>query len=109
MSRKRLNSGIEELLVSDAVLAPDGQVVEHELGDEVVLYDPRNDNTHVLNETAAIAWWLCDGQRTVAEIKADYASLCNVEFSLGARDVEEVLGNFLVSGLAKLESVPTSA
>ena len=50
-------------------------VIEHEIDDDLVLYDPRTDAVHVLNETAAAVWWLCDGQRSGDGIAAEIARL----------------------------------
>jgi hypothetical protein len=99
-----LYSGIEELVQDDVIFAVSPEIVEHELGAELVLYDPMSDSTHVLNETAAVAWWLCDGQRNVSEIKAEYSLICGAEQDQGAVDVEEMLAKLLLAGLLKVES-----
>ena len=39
-----------------------------ELDGEILLFDPATTETFYLNETAAVIWRLCDGQRTTAEI-----------------------------------------
>ena len=43
-------------------------LVVHDLPDEVLVYDQRNDQAHCLNQTAALVWRACDGTRTPAEI-----------------------------------------
>ncbi len=45
----------------------DGLEVE-DTGDEVLVYLPGGDKTLFLNETAALVWRLCDGQRTGAQM-----------------------------------------
>jgi hypothetical protein len=37
---------------------------------EVLVCDVRSDSAHVLNETAALVWRACDGQRTASELEA---------------------------------------
>lgn len=52
----------------DTPLQPkDGLEVE-DTGDEVLVYLPNGDKTLLLNETAALVWRLCDGQRTGAQM-----------------------------------------
>src|SRR6266513_2446331 len=38
------------------------------LPDEVLVYDLERKKAHCLNQTAALIWQLCDGQRSVSEI-----------------------------------------
>lgn len=49
-------------------LARSADLVTKEVGDEVLVYDLRNDKAHCLNQTAATVWKYCDGKATVAEI-----------------------------------------
>lgn len=37
---------------------------------EILLYDSGKTQVVYLNETAALVWQLCDGQRTVAQLRA---------------------------------------
>ena len=43
-------------------------LVTRELPDEVLVYDLKAHTAHCLNQTAALAWKHCDGQRSVSEI-----------------------------------------
>lgn len=36
--------------------------------DEIILYDSGKDETHLLNQTSAIVWKLCDGTHTILEM-----------------------------------------
>jgi hypothetical protein len=64
-------------------------IIEHEIDDDLVLYDPHSDSVHVLNETAAAVWWLCDGRRDGQQIAAEIGRL----FGKPGPDVEaEVYG-----------------
>ena len=49
-------------------------VVFRTLADEWVLYDPKTNQVHVLNLSAALVWSSCDGKRTVPEIVQDVAA-----------------------------------
>jgi hypothetical protein len=49
-------------------LARTADLVINELPDEVLVYDLKTHQAHCLNNTAALIWRHCDGQRTVAEI-----------------------------------------
>ncbi len=43
-------------------------LVFRSLGAEWVVYDPRTQNLHVLNTTAAIVWTACDGSKSIEDI-----------------------------------------
>ena len=43
-------------------------VEARELGDECMLHDSRNGSVHIVNDTAAFVWRLCDGHHTVDEM-----------------------------------------
>lgn len=53
-----------------AALARQAELVVQEMPDEVLVYDLRNHEAHCLNQTAALVWNHCDGQRATAEIAA---------------------------------------
>lgn len=86
-------------LKPDVIAVPAKGLVEYEVEDELVLYDPRTDGTHVLNGTAAIVWFLVDGERTVAEVESELADLYRLDRSAVAADVSNVLQGFRRAGL----------
>ena len=43
-------------------------VSSRKLGQDLMLYDPKSDKVHVLNETAAFIWGLLDGTNTTEDI-----------------------------------------
>jgi hypothetical protein len=43
-------------------------IVSHELGDEVMLYDAVHEKVHVLNHTGYVIWKLCDGTHTFTDM-----------------------------------------
>ena len=77
------------------------RVVEHEVEEDLVLYDPSRDAVHILNTTASVVWWLCDGQRTHEEIVARVADLYGVEPAAVAGDVQEVLCRLRDAGVVE--------
>lgn len=76
-------------------------VVFRQLGEEWVLFDPRSEQLHVLNLSAAIVWNHCTGEFTHAEIVdavieafASPKSRERIE-----RDVDAALAQFSAAGL----------
>ena len=77
------------------------RVVEHEVEEDLVLYDPSRDAVHILNTMASVVWWLCDGQRTQEEIVARVADLYGVKPAAVAGDVQEVLCRLRDAGVVE--------
>ena len=44
------------------------------VGQEAILYDRRRERAHVINDSAARTWTLCDGRATVEEIVRAFAA-----------------------------------
>ena len=76
-------------------------ISEYEVEEEVVLYDPRSDSAHVLNSTAAIVWWLCDGDHKVKDIARELGDLYDKEQDSVRPDVNEIIEGFLSSRLVR--------
>jgi hypothetical protein len=68
-------------------------VSEYEVDDDLVLYDPRNDNAHILNGTAAVVWWLCDGEHTPEQIASELAGLYELNPATVMTDVQTALAS----------------
>lgn len=51
-------------------LAREAKLVVRQLGDEILVYDLDRDNALCLNQTAAVVWKQCNGERSVVEITA---------------------------------------
>ena len=49
-------------------LARDEGLIVKNLDDEMLVYDEEREKAHCLNQTAALVWKNCDGNRSVAEI-----------------------------------------
>ncbi|NNE98745.1 MAG: PqqD family protein, partial [Pyrinomonadaceae bacterium] len=71
-------------------LARTSDLVLQDSDSDTLIYDLKNNKAACLNETAAIIWKLCDGNRTVYEISVEAGklmkSLVNEDFVLLALD-----------------------
>jgi PqqD family protein of HPr-rel-A system len=61
---------------------------------EAILHDRRNGRAHVINESAARVWELCDGRATLDEIAAALAASYNVDVSMVRSDVTQLIARF---------------
>jgi len=75
------------------------ELIEHEVEDDLVLYDPVTDKVHILNPTAAAVWWLCEEETTVEKVASQMARLYSLDTSVAVKDVEEVLSQLTEAGL----------
>ncbi len=66
-------------------LIPSADVSLQRVGDEAILHDRRNGRAHVINESAARVWELCDGRATLDEIVSAFAA----SYQLAATDVRD--------------------
>lgn len=87
-------------------LRADGLVI-HELPDEVLVYDKVRDRAHCLNQSAALVWRACDGQRAPEEIARKLSTQSTVAVTedvvlLALAQLEEI------HLLEQLENVPVS-
>ena len=88
-----------------AQIAPDVRpdVVFRQLADEWVLYDPRANQIHVLNLSAALVWTACKGSwgvdRIVEEVRGSYPD--DPPERDVRRDVEAALERFAAEGLLR--------
>ena len=62
---------------------PSKDVSLQRVGQEAILHDRRNGRAHVINESAAQIWELCDGRKTVDQIVSAFAA----DYALSAVDV----------------------
>lgn len=78
-----------------------GDVVFRSVGSDWVLYDPRTQDLHVLNATAAAVWACCDGtlgpDAIAREVSAHLPEAPTLDAVL--RDVTDVLDRFHADGL----------
>ncbi len=78
-------------------------LIQHDMDDEVLVYDPVVDRTHRLNVSATRIWELCDGTRSLEDIARVLTEQFEVEFETALQDARAVLeqlkGEQLLSGL----------
>ncbi len=92
---------------TDATIIPPPpcrDVIEEELDEEVVLYDPRNGATYRLNQTAFTVWRKCNGQLSTREIARQMTQIYEVEFETVLDHVEQVVALFGQSMLLDVSS-----
>jgi PqqD family protein of HPr-rel-A system len=77
-----------------AVPNPGADVTLQRVGNEAILYDRRNGRTHVINNSAARIWELCDGRATVEEITGAFAAAYAIPASEVRADVAAILATF---------------
>ncbi|MFQ6056465.1 MAG: PqqD family protein [Methanosarcinales archaeon] len=68
---------------------------------ETILYKSNTDSTHVLNKTASIIWYLCDGQHNIQEIAVKIAKRYNADENKILKDVREAIDEFRKLDLLK--------
>jgi uncharacterized protein len=64
------------------------------VGNEVVLYDPKQNLTHILNNSAMNIWDLCDGSNTVNDIVNKLDKLYGIESNTLQKDVNNAVAAF---------------
>ena len=64
------------------------------VGQEAILHDRRNGRAHVINESAARIWDLCDGQASLEEIAIALAASYHIEASVVRGDVAQIIATF---------------
>ncbi len=66
-------------------------LIQHDMDDEVLVYDPVVDRTHRLNVSATRIWELCDGTRSLEDIARVLTEQFEVEFETALQDARAVL------------------
>ena len=64
------------------------------VGPEAILYDRRNGRAHVINNSAAQIWELCDGQATVEQIASAFGAIYTMPTAEVYDDVLAILATF---------------
>ncbi len=64
---------------------PSPDVTLQRVGNEAILHDRRSGRAHVINESAARLWELCDGKASLEQVVAAFAA----PYSLAPADVRE--------------------
>jgi len=74
-------------------------LLERQLADGFVVYDPHSERVHVLNESARFVWVRCDERSTAAEIVAEVVEATGTPTAQAAEDVFGALSDFLSENL----------
>ena len=64
------------------------------VGQEAILYDRRHGRAHVINNSAARIWDLCDGQTSTEEITRAFAAAYDMAEAAVRDDVAQILTTF---------------
>ena len=73
---------------------PNRDVSLQRVGQEAILHDRRNGRAHVINESAAQIWELCDGQNTLEQIVSAFAAAYALPAADVQADVQYILAQF---------------
>jgi hypothetical protein len=73
---------------------PNKDVSLQRVGQEAILHDRRNGRAHVINESAAQIWELCDGQSTLDHIVSAFAAAYALPAADVQADVQYILTKF---------------
>jgi PqqD family protein of HPr-rel-A system len=84
---------------ADARPRPHPAVSASTIDEDVVVYDSRTGQGHVLNATAAHVWSLLDGERTTAAVGQALAARYSLPVSEAVEDVRELVGDLTRAGL----------
>jgi hypothetical protein len=81
-------------------------IVLRRSGGETILYDSTNERVHLVNDTAAAIWELCDGETQKDEIVVAICQLTGMLPEIVEEDVDRLLQEFVDAGLVVLEEEP---
>ena len=74
-------------------------LIEAELGDELSLYDPRQERVIALNTSASDVWRLATGEFDIAEITDRLAGAYGTDSQAIRADVESIVAELRAQGL----------
>ena len=85
------------------VIAPPRRrdIIVEQMEGEASLFDPLNNHTHHLNETAYAIWQQCDGQRTNIDMAGALTEHYEVNLQTVLEDVDQLVVRFVESGLLR--------
>ena len=73
---------------------PNKDVSLQRVGQEAILHDRCNGRAHVINESAAQIWELCDGRNTLDQIVSAFAAAYALPAADVRADVQYILAKF---------------
>jgi hypothetical protein len=81
---------------------PAPEVSAFPLDDALVLFDARNNQSYMLNTTAARVWALLDGTRSVGLVAHDLAKAYGIREQQALNDVRELLDGMLEASVVRV-------
>ncbi len=75
----------------------DGETMEH-----IVLSVPKTKNIYILNPTAALVFYLCNGHNTVSDIAETVAKRFGADYRVVVRHVRDFVGRLVEMGVVSL-------
>jgi hypothetical protein len=86
-------------------LARTDALVVEDVGDEVLVYDQRNDQAHCLTREAAMVWRVCDGRTSPADLAAALElELDSVKLAIEELDSSGLLDSAPIPGVTRREA-----
>lgn len=79
--------------------AQNSEVTLQRVGNEAILHDRRNGRAHVVNESAARLWELCDGHTSLDDIVSAFATSYGLQPADLRDDVLYILSKFRQLGV----------
>src|SRR6476661_1370281 len=73
---------------------PNRDVALQRVGQEAILHDRRNGRAHVINESAAQIWELCDGRNSLDQIVSSFAGAYDLPAEDVRADVQDIIAKF---------------
>jgi hypothetical protein len=83
-----------ELTELDRPLRPNPDVTLERAGREAILYDRQGRRAHVVNESAARLFELCDGTATLETVTEEFAAAYGLPVADVEGDVQAIVGTF---------------
>jgi hypothetical protein len=74
-------------------------IIWRRIGDEIVVIKDDGLATHVMNNTAAFIWEMCDGKSGIDEITESLCERFDVSFQEAGTDVREIIEKLMQLGL----------
>lgn len=91
---RRVTTGIQQNLIDVQMPKRRDGLIERELAEELILYDPEGDRAYLLNRIGAAIWDLCDGNHTPKGIARTIAEHFSVPAAKVVEDVNETIARF---------------
>jgi radical SAM protein with 4Fe4S-binding SPASM domain len=74
-------------------------IIQQEVADELLLYDPKTHSVHHLNPMAGVIWEMCDGSHARTQMADHIVSAVKGDKAKVLKDVEKTLKEFYSKGL----------